>query len=66
MSPGWHPSAAQIASSVEKRIALALPVLSIERFAWLSPINAASSPDGILRLAIITSRLTTIGIWTAS
>src|SRR5204863_4969804 len=31
MSPGWHESAPQIASSVEKRIARALPVFRIER-----------------------------------
>ena len=32
MSPGWHESAAQIASSVEKRIARAFPVFRIDRF----------------------------------
>jgi hypothetical protein len=31
MSPGWHESDSQIASSVEKRIARALPVLRIAR-----------------------------------
>jgi hypothetical protein len=30
MSPGWHASTSQIASSVEKRIARALPVLRME------------------------------------
>ena len=40
MSPGWHESASQIASSVEKRIARALPVLRIERLASVSPIYA--------------------------
>ena len=33
MSPGWHESASQIASSVEKRMARAFPVLRIERLA---------------------------------
>ena len=32
MSPGWQVSAQQMASSVEKRIARAFPVLRIERF----------------------------------
>jgi hypothetical protein len=42
-SPGWHCSAAQIASSVEKRIARALPVFKIDRFGTVIPISAASS-----------------------
>ena len=37
MSPGWHESASQIAASVEKRIARALPVLRIERLASVIP-----------------------------
>src|SRR5947199_79481 len=43
MSPGWHESASQIASSVEKRIARALPVLRIERLASVIPTRSASS-----------------------
>jgi hypothetical protein len=38
MSPGWHDSASQIASSVENRIARALPVFRIERLASVMPI----------------------------
>ena len=33
MSPGWQSSSLQIASRVEKRMALAFPVFKIERFA---------------------------------
>ena len=60
MSPGWHSSSRQIASSVEKRTALALPVLRIDRFACVSPTRSASSESDILRRAIITSKLTII------
>src|SRR5205085_1737601 len=49
MSPGWHESASQIASSVEKRIARALPVLRIERLASAIPIWSASSVSVIRR-----------------
>ena len=42
-SPGWQPSTSQIASSVEKRIARALPVLRIDRLASLISIRSASS-----------------------
>src|SRR6267378_569681 len=48
-SPGWHESASQIASSVEKRIARALPVLRIERLASAIPIRSASSVSVIRR-----------------
>src|SRR5207244_6924875 len=49
MSPGWHESASQIASSVEKRIARALPVLRIERLASAMPIRSASAVSVIRR-----------------
>ena len=49
MSPGWHESASQIASSVEKRIARALPVLRIERLASVIPTRSASSVSVIRR-----------------
>src|SRR5688500_15574799 len=49
MSPGWQPSAAQIASSVEKRIARALPVLRIDRLASVMSIRSASSVRVIRR-----------------
>src|SRR2546425_8857067 len=49
MSPGWHESASQIASSVEKRIARALPVLRIERLASAMPIRSPSSVSVIRR-----------------
>ena len=62
MSPGWHSSALQIESSVENRMALALPVFSIERFAGVIPTLSASSPEDIFLRASITSTFTIIGI----
>lgn len=62
MSAGWQSSALHIASRVEKRIAFALPVFNIERFAGVMPIRSASSNDDILRLASITSTFTIIAI----
>ena len=41
-------------------MARALLVLSIERFAYVIPTLSASSPDDILRFAIIISRFITI------
>src|SRR5437868_13148419 len=61
-SPGWHESAAQIASSVEKRIARALPVLRIERLASVIPIRSASSVSVIRRSWSTSSSLTAIGM----
>src|ERR1700730_7484023 len=49
MSPGWQPSAPQIASSVENRIARALPVLRIERLASVMSMRSASSVRVIRR-----------------
>src|SRR3954451_25434216 len=62
MSPGWHESASQIASSVEKRIARALPVLRIERLANVMPSRSASSVSVIRRSWRRSSSLTAIGI----
>ena len=62
ISPGWQSSSLQIASRVEKRMALAFPVFKIERFAGVRSILSASSPSEIFRFAIITSRFTIIGI----
>ena len=56
MSPGWQLSVLQIASRVEKRIAFALPVLSMQRFAGVMPIFSASSSEVILRIANKTSK----------
>lgn len=50
----------QMASRVVKRMALALPVLRMERLAVVMPILSASSLDFIFRLASMTSRLTII------
>src|SRR5262249_10599289 len=62
MSPGWHESASQIASSVEKRIARALPVLRIERLASVIPIRSASSVSVIRRSWSRSSSLTAIAM----
>lgn len=62
MSPGWQFSSLQMASSVEKRTAFALPVLRMERLACVSPTRSANSPKDIFRRAIITSRFTIIGM----
>ena len=47
-------------------MAFALLFLSIERLAGVIPISEANSPEEILRFAIITSRLTIIGIFNSS
>src|SRR5262249_10921816 len=60
MSPGWHPSASQIASSVENRIARALPVFRIDRLASAIPIRSASSVSVIRRSWSTSSSLTAI------
>src|SRR5690348_1208982 len=62
MSPGWHESASQIASSVEKRIARALPVLRIERLASVILTWSASSVSVIRRSWSRSSSLTAIAI----
>src|SRR4030095_10531156 len=62
MSPGWHDSASQIASSVEKRIARALPVLRIERLASVIPTRSASSVSVIRRSWSRSSSLTAIAM----
>src|SRR5262249_46485888 len=62
MSPGWHESASQIASSVEKRTARALPVLRIERFASVIPTRSASSVSVIRRAWSRSSSLTAIAM----
>src|SRR5512141_1957603 len=62
MSPGWQESASQIASSVEKRIARALPDLRIERLASVSPTRSASSVSVIRRSWSRSSSLTAIAM----
>src|SRR4249919_2168045 len=49
MSPGWQPNAPQIASSVEKRIARALPVFRMDRLASVMSTRVASSVSVIRR-----------------
>jgi hypothetical protein len=60
MSPGWQARARQIPSRVEKRMALALPFLRIERLAIVMPTRSASSVTLIFRLASITSMWTIV------
>jgi hypothetical protein len=61
-SPGWQFSSRHSASSVVKRTALALFVLSTERFANVSPIRSASSVSVIPRSASTASSLTCMAI----
>src|SRR6202451_2545543 len=62
MSPGWQPSAPQIASSVEKRIARALPVLRIERLASVMSMRSARSVRVIRRSWSSSSSLMAMAI----
>lgn len=61
MSPGWQSRISQMLVRVEKRMALAFPVLRIDRLEGVISIRDASSPSDIFRLAIITSRFIIIG-----
>ena len=62
ISPGWHLSALQIASRVDKRIAFALPFFKTEILAIVMPTFRASSVTLIFRFANITSMLIMIAI----
>src|SRR5437899_1849500 len=62
MSPGWQESASQMASSVEKRMARALPVLRMERLASVIPTRSASSVSVIRRSWSRSSSLTAIAM----
>ena len=61
MSPGWQSRASHMASRVEKRMALTLPVLIFERFTFAMPTRSASSLRDIFRSAITRSSLSIIG-----
>ena len=45
-----------MASNVLSLMALALPVLRMERLAWVRPMRSANSLERILRFASITSK----------
>lgn len=60
MSPGSQSRASQIPSKVEKRIALILLFLILERLTFVMPPFSASSLSDIWRFAIITSSSRTI------
>ena len=62
ISPGWHLSARQIASNVDRRIALALPFFNTEILAMVIPTFSVSSVTLIFLLASITSMLMMIAI----
>jgi hypothetical protein len=62
MSPGWHSNTLQIVSKVLNRIAFAFPVFNMERLDKVNPTLSESSLSDIFRLAITTSRFTTIAI----
>src|SRR3990167_5532394 len=57
ISPGWHSKALQTASSVDNRIAFALPFFNIEMLAIVIPTFSASSVTLIFRFANMTSML---------
>src|SRR5690242_5776267 len=61
-SPGWQPSSRQRASSVEKRMARALLVLSTERFAMVMPMRSARSVRESRRSSNRWSSLTRIAM----
>lgn len=56
ISPGWQSSASQIATSVEKRIARALSVLRIDRFANVMPVISDKRVSVTPRAFKISSR----------
>ena len=62
ISPGWQSKASQMASNVENLIALAFPVLRMERLAVVIPTFSASSLLFISRLASIMSKLIKIAM----
>jgi len=62
MSPGWQLRDLQIASSVDSRIAFALPFFKTEMLAIVMPTFSASSVTLIFRFASITSILIMIAM----
>ena len=62
MSPGWHCSALQIASSVDSRIPLTLPFFRTDMLAGVMPTLSASSVTRIFRFANMTSMLMMIAM----
>ena len=56
ISPGWQFSASQIATSVEKRMALIFPVFILDKLTFATPTFSESSFKLILRSAITRSR----------
>ncbi len=61
-SPGWQAKTLQIDSNVLNLIAFALPVFKLDKFAKVISTFSESSFNDIFRLAIITSKFTTIAI----
>src|SRR5207248_7518463 len=61
-SPGWHRRAVQMASSVDKRTARALPVLRTDRLASVIPILSDNSVRVMRRSWSMSSSLTMIDI----
>ena len=62
-SAGWHCKNWQMASRVLKRMALARPDLSTDRFCGVMSMAAARSLSRHFRRASMTSRWTMMGIW---
>ena len=55
MSAGWQSNSRQMASRVEKRMPLTLPVLSRERLVTEIPMRLANSVNDIFLFASMTS-----------
>ena len=55
ISPGWQSNTSQIASNVEKRIALILPVLILDKFTLDTPTFSDNSFKLIFRSAMTLS-----------
>ena len=62
MSAGWHSNILQMVSKVLNLMAFAFPVFKMERLDKVNPTLSESSFSDILRLAITTSRFTTIAM----
>ena len=63
MSPGWQSSTSQMASRVEKRMALIFPVLILERLTLEMPTCSARWLREIFLSAMTRSRRKMIGMF---
>jgi hypothetical protein len=63
MSPGWQFRTRQMASKVENRMAFALPLFRIDKFAMVMPTRSDKVVSDIFRFASITSRFMIMAIY---